>query len=57
MSRRVLAKANMLVATAPTDPPTYVAIAALFVGIATLACWLPSRRAAGLEPNAALREE
>jgi ABC-type lipoprotein release transport system permease subunit len=29
----------------------------LAVLIAALACWLPARRAAGLDPTAALREE
>jgi ABC-type lipoprotein release transport system permease subunit len=47
----------MLVGTAPTDPLTYVAISILFVGIAALACWIPARRAASLDPNAALRQE
>lgn len=53
----IMAHANMLVSTAPTDPPTYAAIALLFVGIAALACWVPARRAAGLDPNVALRQE
>ena len=48
---------SMLVGVAPHDPLTFGAIAALFFGIAALACWLPARRAAGLDPTAALREE
>ena len=50
-------RADMLVSIAPTDPATYAAIAALFALIAALACWVPSRRAALLDPNVALREE
>jgi putative ABC transport system permease protein len=53
----VLQRASMLVAIAPTDPPTYLMTAMLFVAIASLSCWLPARRAAGLDPNVALREE
>jgi putative ABC transport system permease protein len=53
----VMQKADMLVSVAPTDPATYAAIAALVVIIATVACWLPARRAASLDPNVALREE
>ena len=49
--------ASMLVGVTATDPPTYVAIALLFVTIAALASWLPARRAARLNPVAALREE
>jgi putative ABC transport system permease protein len=47
----------MLVSIKPTDPLTYAAIAILFVIIASLACFVPARRAAGLDPNVALREE
>ena len=53
----VMQKADMLVSVAPTDPATYAAIAALFVVIAAVTCWLPARRAASLDPNVALREE
>jgi len=53
----VLQRASMLVAIAPTDPATYAVIAVLFALIAALACWVPARRAAALDPNVALREE
>jgi putative ABC transport system permease protein len=48
---------SMLVGVKATDPPTFAAVAALFLAIAVLACWLPARRAAGLDPTQALREE
>ena len=48
---------SMLVGVEPTDPATFASIAVLFVMIAAVACWLPARRAAGLDPSAALREE
>jgi len=48
---------TMLVGVAATDPATFAAIALLFLAIAALACWLPARRAAALDPVTALREE
>jgi ABC-type antimicrobial peptide transport system permease subunit len=48
---------SMLVGIRPTDPITFVAMVALFLGIAAAACWVPARRAAAMDPNAALRQE
>jgi len=48
---------SMLVGVAPHDPITFGAIAGLFFVIAAVACWLPARRAAGMDPTVALREE
>jgi putative ABC transport system permease protein len=53
----VMEKASMLVTIKPTDPATYASIAALFLAIAIIACWVPARRAAGVQPTQALREE
>lgn len=52
---RVLA--SMLVEVKPTDPVTFVSVAALFLVIAFMASWLPARRASGLDPTTALRNE
>jgi len=52
---RVLA--SMLVEVKPTDPVTFVSVAALFLFIAAMASWLPALRAAGLDPTTALRNE
>jgi putative ABC transport system permease protein len=46
-----------LVGVKATDPATFVAMAVVFFVIAALASWLPARRAAGLDPTVALREE
>jgi ABC-type antimicrobial peptide transport system permease subunit len=48
---------SMLVGVKPTDPVTFGVMSVLFFGIACVACWIPARRAAGLDPIAALREE
>jgi putative ABC transport system permease protein len=48
---------TMLVGVRPTDPLTFVAIGVLFMAIAAVSSWIPARRAAGLDPNVALREE
>ncbi|HTS24547.1 MAG TPA: ABC transporter permease [Bryobacteraceae bacterium] len=49
--------ASMLVGVKPADPLTFAGMALLFLLISALASWLPARRAAGLDPSAALREE
>ena len=48
---------TMLVGVGATDPLTFGAMIVLFLGVAVVACWLPARQAAGLDPNAALRDE
>jgi predicted permease len=51
------AMTSMLVGVKATDPVTFVAMAALFMIIAAVASGLPARRASGLDPTIALREE
>jgi putative ABC transport system permease protein len=48
---------TMLVRVKPTDPVTFVTMTILFLGISALASYVPARRAAGMDPTAALREE
>jgi len=47
---------SMLVGIKPTDPLTFAIMIVFFAAIATLAAWLPARRAAALDPTVALRE-
>jgi len=48
---------SLLFKVSPVDPGTYLAMTAVILGIAWLACYLPSRRAAAVEPVSALRSE
>jgi putative ABC transport system permease protein len=38
-----------------TDPATFIGVGLLFSVVALLACWMPMRRAAKVEPSEALR--
>ena len=49
--------ASLLVGVTATDPVTFAGMAVLFALVAAFAAWIPARRAAGLNPNVALRDE
>ncbi|MCW5560156.1 MAG: ABC transporter permease, partial [Verrucomicrobiae bacterium] len=48
---------SLLYGVEPTDPLTYGSVVMLLVIVALLACWLPARRAARVDPMVALRNE
>ena len=48
---------SLLFGVSPYDPATFIAITLLIFVTASVACWLPSRRAAAVDPIHALRSE
>jgi predicted permease len=48
---------SLLYETSPTDPATFAAVAALLTAVALLACLLPARRAARVDPMVVLRSD
>jgi putative ABC transport system permease protein len=51
------ALAHQLFGVKPHDPATLVAVGALVLAVGFLACYLPARRAARVDPTVALRYE
>jgi ABC-type lipoprotein release transport system permease subunit len=49
--------AQLLYGVEIIDPLTLIVIAAMLMLVALLACWLPARRAAKVDPLVALRYE
>jgi predicted permease len=48
---------TLLYDVTPTDIATFATAPAILLGVASLACWIPARRAARIDPMLALRHE
>jgi putative ABC transport system permease protein len=48
---------SLLYEVKPSDPTTYAGVSALLLTVGLLACWLPARRAAKVDPIESLRYE
>jgi putative ABC transport system permease protein len=48
---------SLLYEVQPTDPTTLLAVCILFLLVGVVACWIPARRAALVDPMSALRCE
>jgi len=49
--------ASMLFGVTPFDPASYAVTAAILLAVAALACYVPARRAMGVDPLVALRQQ
>jgi ABC-type antimicrobial peptide transport system permease subunit len=48
---------SLLFGVSPSDPPTFAAVAALLLGVAAVASYVPARRAMRIDPMLSLRGE
>jgi ABC-type antimicrobial peptide transport system permease subunit len=57
LGRTIAALSSLLHGVTVTDPLTLTAVVLLLLGVTTIACWAPARKATGVDPTVALRGE
>jgi putative ABC transport system permease protein len=48
---------SLLYGVSPIDPATYATVVGVLLAVALISCWIPARRASGVDPAEALRSE
>jgi putative ABC transport system permease protein len=57
LTRALSQFSHLLYGVRASDPAILIAVSVMLIGVAGLACYIPARRAASLDPAAALRQE
>lgn len=57
LARALSSFSHLLYGVDPSDPSTFLVVSLVLLGAVILACYVPARRAAGLDPMIALRHE
>jgi ABC-type antimicrobial peptide transport system permease subunit len=57
ISRMLLSLSHLLYGIGPNDPMTFATVSFVMLGIAAVACYIPARRAARVDPMVTLRSD